>query len=76
MAAQARQILSHYDSLLPADVAYLQFRDSLKRFRAHGCERRTVGQALQANLTRAQFQQLLTELPHPIAVYLRGSAGP
>jgi hypothetical protein len=76
MAAQARQILSHYDSLLPADVAYLQFRDALRRFRKQGCDRRTVGQALQANITRAQFQKLLTELPRSIALYLRGSAGP
>jgi hypothetical protein len=74
IAAQARQILAL--QLAPSGRRRLPPVPRLAEAVPGARLRRTVGQALQANLTHARLRQLLTELPRLIALYLRGSAAP
>jgi hypothetical protein len=74
----ADQMLLHYgqQSYYPPDVAYLQLRNSVTRFRNHGCVPEVLGTALTEQLTKKQLRELLSHLPEGMVRYLHTALRP
>jgi hypothetical protein len=69
----AEQVVLYYSPRsydFPPDIAYIRLRDSVSRFRVHGCDPAILGRALGQELTRAQRRVLLSHLPTPLHRYV------
>jgi hypothetical protein len=73
LVGDAHGFLAHFGRAgpYPADLNYVIVRDDLARFRSHRCEPVVLGRALARELTAAQRDQLVANLPSSMAQALR-----
>jgi hypothetical protein len=69
----AEQVVRFYSPRsydFPPDMTYVRLRDSVRRFRVHGCDPAILGRALGQELTRAERRVLLSHLPTHLHRYV------
>jgi hypothetical protein len=74
-ADDAVELLAHFGprAAYPADLNYVIVRGDLATFRAHRCDPRLLGRALELRLTAKQREDLVADLPRAMGATIRAA---